>query len=68
MPFKKSALQFFAGDEMSDMIVLEEKRNFAIIRLNRLEKRNAMDRACRRALLEALERIRNRIPFHHPVQ
>lgn len=60
MPFKKSALQFFAGDEMSDLIVLEEKRNFAIIRLNRLEKRNAMDRACRRALLEVLERIRNR--------
>jgi enoyl-CoA hydratase/carnithine racemase len=47
---------------MSDTIVLEERQNFAIIRLNRPSKRNAMDRASRRALLQAFDRIRGRFP------
>jgi enoyl-CoA hydratase/carnithine racemase len=46
---------------MSDTIILEERRDFAVIRLNRPEKRNAMDRASRRALLEVLDRIRGRL-------
>jgi enoyl-CoA hydratase/carnithine racemase len=47
---------------MSDTIVLEERGEFAVIRLNRPDKRNAMDRSSRRALLEAFDRIRGRFP------
>ena len=47
---------------MSDTIVLEERREFAVIRLNRPEKHNAMDRASRRALLEAFDRTSDRFP------
>lgn len=45
---------------MSNTIVLEDRGKFAVIRLNRPEKRNAMDRVSRRALLEAFDRIRDR--------
>ncbi len=47
---------------MSNTIVLEERDGFAVIRLNRPEKRNAMDRNSRQALLEAFGRIRDRFP------
>ena len=62
MLFRKSADPSTVGDDMSDTIVLEERKEFAVIRLNRPEKRNAMDRASRRALLEAFDRISDRFP------
>jgi enoyl-CoA hydratase/carnithine racemase len=46
---------------MSDTILVEERREFAVIRLNRPDKRNAMDRSSRRTLHEAFDRIRGRL-------
>ena len=57
---RKSAAPSIAGNDMSDTIILEEQPDFAVIRLNRPEKRNAMDRVSRQALLGTLDRIRGR--------
>jgi enoyl-CoA hydratase/carnithine racemase len=40
---------------MDSLVLLEEREKVAIIRLNRPDKRNAMDRASRVALLGAFE-------------
>lgn len=47
---------------MSDdnLIVVEDKGNYAVLRINRPEKRNAMNKAARSAMLKALEDIRGR--------
>ena len=47
---------------MDSLVLLEEREKVAIIRLNRPDKRNAMDRASRVALLGAFQTIRDRFP------
>jgi enoyl-CoA hydratase/carnithine racemase len=41
-----------------NLIVVEERENYAILRINRPEKRNAMSKAARAAMLEALEKVK----------
>jgi enoyl-CoA hydratase/carnithine racemase len=43
------------------LVLLEEREGVAVIRLNRPDKRNAMDRASRIALLDTFHRIRDRL-------
>lgn len=43
--------------EISLLVVVEKRESFAILRLNRPDKRNAMNRAARQQLREALERL-----------
>lgn len=43
-----------------NLIVIEEKANYAILRINRPDKRNAMNKAARAAMLEALETLKGR--------
>jgi enoyl-CoA hydratase/carnithine racemase len=45
---------------MDDLIVLEKRDGFLVIRMNRPEKKNAMNRAARRALLDAFAFARDR--------
>ena len=47
---------------MGSLILVEERKGTAIIRLNRPDKRNAMDRASRHALLDAFQTVRSRFP------
>ena len=47
---------------METLVLLEAREKVAIIRLNRPDKRNAMDRASRIALLGAFQTIRDRFP------
>lgn len=46
----------------SDLVIVEERKTYAVIRINRAEKRNAMNRAARAGMLAALDRIRGRFP------
>jgi enoyl-CoA hydratase/carnithine racemase len=43
-----------------DLIVVEEKENYAVLRINRPAKRNAMSKAARAAMLDALKRLEGR--------
>lgn len=43
-----------------NLVVIEEKENHAVLRINRPEKRNAMNVAMRVAMLEALETLKGR--------
>jgi len=47
---------------MSDdrLVIVEEREAYALIRINRHDKRNAMNEAARKALMEALDQIRGR--------
>lgn len=47
---------------MSDqnLVIVEERDTHAVIRINRHDKRNAMNEAARKALMEALDKIRGR--------
>ena len=45
---------------MTDLVVIEERETHAVLRINRAEKRNAMNRATRTALRDAMENIRGR--------
>lgn len=44
----------------SDLVVVGEREGYALIRINRHDKRNAMNEAARKAMLDALETIRGR--------
>lgn len=44
----------------SDLIVVEAREDYALLRINRPEKRNAMSRAARGGLLDAMESVRGR--------
>jgi enoyl-CoA hydratase/carnithine racemase len=46
---------------MGALVLLEEREGVAVVRLNRPDKRNAMDRASRIALLDVFQKIRGRI-------
>jgi enoyl-CoA hydratase/carnithine racemase len=43
-----------------DLVLVEERDAYALIRINRHDKRNAMNEAARKALMEALDQIRGR--------
>lgn len=43
-----------------NLIVTEERGDYALIRINRHDKRNAMNQDARRGMIEALDRIRGR--------
>lgn len=43
-----------------NLVVVEEKDGYAVLRINRPEKRNAMNVATRVAMLEAMERLKGR--------
>ncbi|MBX9775319.1 MAG: enoyl-CoA hydratase/isomerase family protein [Xanthobacteraceae bacterium] len=45
-----------------ELIVVEERDTHAVIRINRPEKRNAMNQAARAGMLAALHKIRGRFP------
>jgi enoyl-CoA hydratase/carnithine racemase len=45
---------------MDPLVITDERRDYAVIRLNRPAKRNAMNRAARRDLLNAFEVVRGR--------
>jgi enoyl-CoA hydratase/carnithine racemase len=47
---------------MGSLVLLEEREGVAIVRLNRPDKRNAMDRASRIALIGVFQTIRDRFP------
>ena len=44
----------------TDLVVLEDKGDYFLMRINRPEKRNAMSRAMRLAMLAAMEEVRGR--------
>lgn len=44
-----------------NLVVVTEKDGYAVMRINRFEKRNAMSREMRRALLAAMESLRDRV-------
>jgi enoyl-CoA hydratase/carnithine racemase len=44
----------------TDLVMVEERDTHAVIRINRHDKRNAMNQAARAAMLDALDRIRGR--------
>ncbi|HTZ76531.1 MAG TPA: enoyl-CoA hydratase/isomerase family protein [Stellaceae bacterium] len=45
-------------DNRSDLVIVEDRSAYALLRINRPEKRNAMSHAARRALAEALTTVR----------
>jgi enoyl-CoA hydratase/carnithine racemase len=51
-------LEFIMSEE--NLIVVEEKQGYAIMRINRPAKRNAMSKAARIAMLEAMEQLKGR--------
>ena len=44
--------------EKEELIVLEDRGDYAVMRMNRADKRNAVNRAMRIAMLDAMERVR----------
>lgn len=44
-----------------DVVLIERREGYAVIRLNRPQKRNAMNRRARNALLDLLQAIRNEV-------
>lgn len=44
----------------SDLVVIEDKGDYALMRINRPEKRNAMSRAMRLAMLAAMDQVRGK--------
>ena len=44
--------------ERDDLVVIDRKDGYAVMRINRPEKRNAMNRAMRKAMLAAMESLR----------
>lgn len=49
-----------SGETRTDLVVLEDRQDYALMRINRPEKRNAMSRAMRIAMLAAMEEVRGR--------
>lgn len=45
---------------MTELVVVDERESFAIFRINRPDKRNAMNRDTRRALMQAMDSVRGR--------
>ncbi len=49
-----------AEETRTDLVVLEDKGDYILMRINRHEKRNAMSRAMRLAMLAAMEEVREK--------
>ena len=43
-----------------DLVVLTDKGDYVLMRMNRAEKRNAMSRAMRKAMLDAMDQVRDK--------
>jgi enoyl-CoA hydratase/carnithine racemase len=44
----------------SDLVIVEDKKDYALLRINRADKGNAMGRASRQALMAAMESVRGK--------
>src|ERR1700738_5434793 len=56
--FKRSASQITRGAKMTSLVTVEQCQGYAVVRLNRPDKKNALNRAARRDLLAALTSLR----------
>src|SRR4029077_4406890 len=56
--FKRSASQITRGVKMTSLVTVEKRSGYAVVGLNRPEKKNALNRAARRDLIAALTSLR----------